>query len=302
MLLPVVLSLLLQDPRPAPQETFHLSGGNRVTGTLVKQTEEALFVDLGFDILRIPAASLLRREKAEASAVQPGPVHEDVFSRGEGPELSITEAAGKVGEAVVKIESSTGQGSGFITSADGYVVTNFHVVEGDQEVDVTLYLESRNGFDLKTVKKVKVVAINPEMDLALLKLDPPDGKPLQFALLGDSSRMRVGDRVFAVGTPVGLERTVTAGNVSVTNRTWGGRTSLQVTAAINPGNSGGPLFNLRGEVIGVNQARRRGAEGLGFSIPSKYLIDFLRSRDAFAFDATRTEHGVHYLPAPRKPR
>ena len=84
---------------------------------------------------------------------------------------------------------------------------------------------------------------------------------------------------------------------------FGGIPHFQITAAINPGNSGGPLFNQRTEVVGVNNAKMigLGIEGLNFSIPSKYVIDFLRNRDAFAFDATRSEHGIHYLPAPRKP-
>jgi S1-C subfamily serine protease len=87
----------------------------------------------------------------------------------------------------------------------------------------------------------------------------------------------------------------------VTNRTFQGRTHLQITTPINPGNSGGPLFNLRGEVVGVNSAGYMGLQGLNFAIPSKYVIDFLRNRDAFALDSTRSENGIHYMPAPRKP-
>jgi serine protease Do len=167
-------------------------------------------------------------------------------------------------------------------------------------------LGNRSRFidDLRTVRKVKVVAINPEIDLALIKMEPPDGVRLTAVLLGDSEKVRAGDRVFAIGTPIGLERTVSSGIVSVTNRTFGGHTMFQITAAINPGNSGGPLFTLRGQCVGVNSAKMVGVgiEGLNFSIPSKYVIDFLRNREAFAFDATRSKGGVHYLPAPRKPK
>jgi S1-C subfamily serine protease len=87
----------------------------------------------------------------------------------------------------------------------------------------------------------------------------------------------------------------------VTNRAFGGHTMLQITTPINPGNSGGPLFDMRGEVIGVNSAGYVGLQRLNFAIPSKYVKDFLRNRDAFAVDTTRSEKGVHYLPAPRKP-
>jgi serine protease Do len=113
--------------------------------------------------------------------------------------------------------------------------------------------------------------------------------------------MRVGDTVYAIGAPIGLDRTVSSGIISVTNRTFEGRCHFQITTPINPGNSGGPLFNLRGEVVGVNSAGYRGFQGLNFAIPSKYVIDFLRNREAFALDTSRSENGVRYLPAPGKP-
>jgi serine protease Do len=294
-----------QHPVPAPDEVIHLGEGRKAVGRVIKETEEAIYLDVGFDVVRIPRPSVVRREVASLAPVAAdGVVREDVFSRAELPEVSIAEGVTRVGEAVVKIESGSGQGSGFITSPDGYVVTNFHVVEREVEVKVTLYLRSLNGFDLRTIRQVKVVAINPDMDLALLKMDPPADIVLKNVFLGDSEKVRAGDRVYAIGTPIGLERTVSAGIVSVTNRTFAGRTHFQITAAINPGNSGGPLFDLRGQVVGVNSAKivGIGVEGLNFAIPSKYVIDFLRNRDAFALDSTRSENGIHYLPAPRKPR
>ena len=146
------------------------------------------------------------------------------------------------------------------------------------------------------------VTINPEMDLALVKMERPADLALKTIFLGDSDAMQVGDTVYAIGAPIGLDRTVSSGIVSVTNRTFEGRCHLQITTPINPGNSGGPLFNLRGEVVGVNSAGYRGFQGLNFAIPAKYVIDFLENRDAFTLDTTRSENGVHYLPAPRKPR
>jgi serine protease Do len=180
-------------------------------------------------------------------------------------------------------------------------VTNFHVVEGEVEVDITLFLRRDNSLEQRTLRKVKVVAANPDMDLALLKIDPPEDLELPHVYMGDSESMIVGAQVYAIGTPVGLERTVSSGIVSVNNRALRGRTHLQITTPINPGNSGGPLFNLRGEVVGVNSSGYIGLQGLNFAIPSKYVVDFLRNRDAFAVDTTRSENGVHYFPAPRKP-
>ncbi len=284
---------------------LHLSGDRQITGRLVKESDEHVFVDLGYDILRVPRSQILRRERPKIdTTAKNGPVQHGVYYQARLPEKSIREGVLMVSEAVVKIECSGGQGSGFITSPEGYVVTNFHVVEGEKTCSVTLYLKSKSGFDLKTIGKVKVVAINPQMDLALLKMEPPKGIHLKHVYLGNSSDMKVGDKVYGIGTPIGLERTVSEGIISVSNRTFGGRRHFQITAAINPGNSGGPLFNLRGEVIGVNSSKivGIGLEGLNFSIPSSYVIDFLENRDAFAFNASRSQYGVHYLPAPRKPQ
>ena len=131
-------------------------------------------------------------------------------------------------------------------------------------------------------------------------MEPPKDLQLKTVFLGASDSMNVGDAVYAIGAPIGLDRTVSSGIISVTNRTFEGRCHFQITTPINPGNSGGPLFNLRGEVVGVNSSGYTGMQGLNFAIPSKYVIDFLNNRDAFALDSTRSENGVHYLPAPRK--
>jgi serine protease Do len=133
-------------------------------------------------------------------------------------------------------------------------------------------------------------------------MEPPAGVKLRPVFVGDSEAVKVGDSVYAIGTPIGLDRTVSAGIVSVTNRVLRGHTHFQITTPINPGNSGGPLFDLRGQVVGVNSAGYMGMQGLNFAIPSKYVIDFLRNRDAYALDATRSEGGLHFLPAPAKPK
>jgi serine protease Do len=298
-----------ENPKPGVKppkeqlEAIHLGNGRTVVGKVIKEVDGWMFVDLGFDILKVSSAYIIRREKMDEADTAKGKItDEEVFFRGERPRKTIAAGAAEVGEAVVKIETSAGQGSGFITTKDGYIVTNFHVVDGDLEATVTLYIKSRNGFDLKTVRKVKVIAQNPQVDLALLKMEPPKGVTLKHVFIGESRKVEVGEKVFAIGTPIGLERTVSSGIISVTNRVFSGFTHFQMTTPINPGNSGGPLFNLRGEVIGVNSAGYLGAQGLNFAIPSKYIVDFLRNRDAFAVDQTRNENGVHYLPGPRKPR
>ena len=153
-------------------------------------------------------------------------------------------------------------GSGFIISADGYIVTNNHVIEGADEIVVKLH-DGRSF-------KAKLVGTDPKLDVALLKI-PATGLPA--AKLGDSDAIRVGDWVIAIGNPFGLSFTVTAGIISAKGRVIGAGPYddfLQTDAAINPGNSGGPLFDTQGRVIGINTAiytRSGGNNGIGFAIP-----------------------------------
>ncbi|HKU14649.1 MAG TPA: DegQ family serine endoprotease [Steroidobacteraceae bacterium] len=156
-----------------------------------------------------------------------------------------------------------GSGSGFIVSADGYILTNSHVVaEAD---DVTVRLTDRREF------QAKVIGSDAHTDIALIKIDAKD---LPTVRIGDPRRLRPGEWVLAIGSPFGLDNSATAGIVSATSRAVGGGESyvpfIQTDVAVNPGNSGGPLFNLRGEVIGVNSmifSRTGGYMGLSFAIP-----------------------------------
>ena len=194
----------------------------------------------------------------------------------------IVDAVAKVGPAVVRIdtvkrmvnplgglfgrgptiEQQQGQGSGFITRSDGVLLTNAHVVEGASEVTVTLPDgRSFNG---------KVLGSDPLTDVAVVKVV---ASKLPVAPLGDSTRVRPGEVAIAIGNPLGLDNTVTAGIISAIQRTnavgEGQRVPyLQTDAAVNPGNSGGPLINDRGQVIGINTAIRQApGAGLSFAIP-----------------------------------
>jgi serine protease Do len=306
------LICLPQDPVPAKPaepapvradgvEVLDLGNGCRIQGRVLRTTDQMVFVDVGYDVLKVPVAAVVRRETVDGA--RSGAVEKKaLWARAELPELSVAEGAKRMGEAVVKIEAAGGQGSGFITHPDGWVVTNFHVVAKELEVDVVVYSLGKDGFDPRTVRKCKVAAINPSVDLALVKMEAPADLALKTVYLGDSDGMRVGDTVYAIGAPIGLDRTVSSGIISVTNRVLEGRPHFQITTPINPGNSGGPLFNLRGEVVGVNSAGYMGMQGLNFAIPTKHVVDFLDHRDAFALDNTRSENGYHYLPAPGKPK
>jgi len=153
-----------------------------------------------------------------------------------------------------------GAGSGVIISSDGYILTNNHVVEGAKEVTVTLAN--------KKEYKARVVGRDPKTDLAVLKIKAK--KPLLSAAMGDSEHLKVGDWVVAIGNPFGLSHTVTSGIVSAKGRVIGAGPYddfIQTDASINPGNSGGPLFNMSGEVVGINTAIIPYGQGIGFAIP-----------------------------------
>lgn len=154
-----------------------------------------------------------------------------------------------------------GLGSGFIISEDGFIITNNHVVEKANDIDVIL--EDGEKY------KAEVIGKDPKTDLALLKVQPKNRLPA--VPLGNSDVLEIGDWVVAIGNPFGLGHTVTAGIVSAKGRSLGlGAYDdyIQTDAAINPGNSGGPLFNLNGQVVGVNTAIIAGGQGIGFAIPS----------------------------------
>jgi serine protease Do len=161
-------------------------------------------------------------------------------------------------------------GSGFFCDTLGHIVTNAHVVEGASKILVTL--------STGRVESARLVAVHPKVDLALIKINPPYS--LKKARIGDSSKVQVGEWVMAVGNPFGLGRTVTVGIVSGKGRFLGMGTEddfIQTDAAINPGNSGGPLFNMAGEVIGVNTAIIASGKGIGFSIPAKYIRELMKT-------------------------
>ncbi len=158
-----------------------------------------------------------------------------------------------------------GQGSGFIVDKEGHILTNYHVIDGASEVNVTLH----NGETLSA----QVVGTDRENDLALLKVDPGKISSISPLLWGDSDKVNPGQMAIALGSPFGLEGSITVGVISGLGRTLSNAQErsitnmLQTDAAINPGNSGGPLLNSKGEVIGINTAIEASSSGIGLAIP-----------------------------------
>lgn len=187
----------------------------------------------------------------------------------------------QVNPAVVNIEVGSGQGSGFVFDNNGHIVTNNHVVADGGQIVV--------NFDDGRQLAATVVGTDPSSDLAVIQVDANEIADITPVSLADSDALKVGQIVIAIGSPFGLESSMTTGIISALDRLFPGATSpdgttyqipdiIQTDAAINPGNSGGPLLNLRGEVIGVNTAIEspvRGSSGIGYAVPSNIISNIV---------------------------
>ena len=287
----------------ADMVTVTLVGGSRVTAPLLRRNDDGVVLDLGFEVLQIPAKKLLdvRSETPEAEGGDES--QHDIFRTGRLEAREVPELVKRFGEAVVMVRNPGGLGTGFLISPDGHLVTNYHVVENNTRIQVTLFRKTDKGFEKTEFRKVKIVALQPLRDLAILQLDPDEtkGRLPEPVVINDRDDLRVGDLVFAIGNPLGMERTVTQGIVSSTTRTIDQMRLIQTDAAINPGNSGGPIFNARGEVVAVACAGAAIFDGLAFGIPANELIDFLVHRDTYPYDESQPQNGVTYLPPPYRP-
>jgi len=282
--------------------TVKLKSGAGVQGDILTERADRVIVDLGFTVLTIPKDEIeeIQAEKTStAVAVEDmGDLYRVATSQ---PSLTVNENVNRVSEAVVQVRTPVGLGSGFIIHPSGYLVTNTHVVAGEYTISVTQFRRGTAELEKVTFNKVRIVALDSRLDLALLKIDDAANTVFPTVPLGDSNGITEGQTVFAIGSPLGLDRTVSQGIVSSRNRPLDGQLYIQTTTQINPGNSGGPLFNLRGEVVGVSnmKAMIAGVEGLNFAIPVAVLKNFLRNRDAYAFDPRNPNSGFRYLEPPR---
>lgn len=190
--------------------------------------------------------------------------------------LSVADIAAHGLPSVVTIRTDGTLGTGFIVRADGWIATNLHVIVGGPHVKVTLR-DLRGDRELEVLE---VLAASPEHDLALLRVE---AHGLPVVSLGDSDAMRPGDSVVAIGNPLGLEDTVSNGLVSARRTLDAGVEVLQISAPIAPGSSGGPIFNDRGEVIGVATAVLEQGQNLNFGMPARYLVPMMKDTDPVPF-------------------
>ena len=293
----------------AKADVVVLKGGQKLVGDIVAERHEQIYVDVGVTVIAVPKEEVLEyhydktadenalsmQPAAETNNIEAEPVTGRLYHTGKFQKRTIEQCVAEVGEAVVKVSSPAGMGSGFFINEQGYLITNYHVVERETKIEVTVFKKAKDGFNKKVFKGIRIEAINPFVDLALLKVEDLGDMQVKFAYLGDVDEIKPGEGVFAIGNPLGLERTVTNGVISTTNRAFEGLIYLQTDAAINPGNSGGPLFNLSGEVIGVTNMGYIFFGGLGFAIPVDYVKHFIDNRDAFAYDKDNPNTGFRYI-------
>jgi len=284
-------------------DTVVLKQGQTLTGNILVEKETAIYIDIGVTVLDIPKDDILEYEYtglAKAEEVDPNqaaiskPVGQ-LYATAQLEKTTIEKCVEEVSEAVVKVSSPAGIGSGFFLNEEGYLITNYHVIERETKIEVTVFQKLQDGFEKKQFKKVKIEAINPFVDLALLKVENLGETKVKYVYLGEFDRVEVGEKVFAIGNPLGLERTVTDGVISTKNRAFKGLIYIQTNADINPGNSGGPLFNMAGEVIGVTNMGYIFFGGLGFAIPIDYVKHFIDNREAFAYDKDNPNTGFRYI-------
>lgn len=166
-------------------------------------------------------------------------------------------------KSVVSIRTDVSQGTGFIIASEGYIVTNAHVLTGGSRINSITYEQE--------IIETEFIGVDAGLDIALLKISGSH----DFLKFGDSDDVEIGEKVIAIGNPLGLQFSVSEGIVSAVDRTGPNNLDvyIQTDAALNPGNSGGPLINKEGEVIGINNFKAGGSENIGFALESNYIID-----------------------------
>jgi serine protease Do len=328
LILPCLMAGLLAGSAGA--EIVQLRDKASLSGRILTEKRDQVVVDLGYTVITVPRNQIVHitREDDTPGATPPGKGKENSkatkaspaaaprkpeakVEQTEGlysvsvtppPERSVRDLVNQLGEAVVQVRTPGGLGSGFFLNEEGYLITNFHVIEGETQISIEVYHQRSSQIERKNYKQVRIVAMNKFQDVALLKVDDKDAPKFSYVTVGDSDALAVGERVFAIGSPLGLERTVTEGIVSTKTRQMQGELYLQTTTQINPGNSGGPLFNLRGEAVGVTNMKVAFGEGIGFAIPTDTVKRFLNHRDAYAYDTENPSSAYRYLEPPSRLR
>ena len=304
-----VLLVVLVSALCANCATVHLNNGSSVTGEIIAERDDYIVVDLGFSALTIERKKISDIQAdveavedvavdANAAAAEPAVIEREMgklYYSGDGVKYGLEKCVEMCSDAVVLVSRPGALGSGFFINEQGYLITNYHVIERETKIEITVFKKSETGFEKEKFKKVKIIATNPYWDLALLKVEDIGDTEIKYVPLADIEKLNVGENVFAIGNPLGLERSVHDGIVSTLNRAYEGLVYVQTNTDINPGNSGGPLFNMAGEVVGVTNMGYIFFGGLGFAIPVNYVKHFIDNNEAFAYDKDSPNTGFTYI-------
>ena len=285
----------------AGADVVTLKSGARLEGTVLKRNDRTVWLDVGRQVLALGVDEIDHVETTDGGGAVEITAESLFHTARSLPVLSPEEHAKRIGPAVIMVATPRGLGSGVIINADGYAITNAHVVQRETNLRTTVWFPQPDGtLKRMVIEDIEIVAVNNHIDLALLKIPHPEDGRFVFAPLEADESIEVGQTAFAIGNPLGLERTLSLGVISTTQRSFDGLTYIQTDAAVNPGNSGGPLFNTRGEVIGITNMKIPFGEGLNFAIPARYVKDFIRNREAFAYEKNNPNSGHNYHRPPSR--
>ena len=204
----------------ASAEVIELTTGNRIEGEVLKNGADVVVIDIGVEILKIPIDKIKSRsgefdKQPQETKIKRG----DLYDVAKLPPRNVKELANEYGDGVVLIQTPGGLGSGFIVTSRGHCVTNYHVIERESRIAVSLFLkEAKGGFARRRVDNVQIVATNPFLDLALLQIPEQKDLPFKTVMLSEADDQKEGEEVFAIGNPLGLERSVSKGIISTRNR------------------------------------------------------------------------------------
>ncbi len=224
----VLPALLLGSLGFASADVVQLKDQDAITGKILAEKPDNVVVDVGYTVLVVPR-NVVTRISRTAEVALPAPAASNLLANVNAPQFyysdtrpvtarDVRDLVKQIVEAVVQVRTPSGLGSGFFINADGYLITNFHVIEGETEISVEVYRQTDGQLDRETYKQVKIVAINKFHDLALLHIEDKNAPKFKFVTLGNADALTVGDSVFAIGSPMGLERTVTEGILSTKTR------------------------------------------------------------------------------------
>jgi serine protease Do len=296
----IVLSTLALAGGAVLADVVILNDGQRIEGTIVKQNDTTLWLDIGPDVIELNNNDVQDVEESGDDEIKV--VRESLYHTVENPrERSSKLQAQRVSPSVIKVQTPGAIGSGVIINEDGYAITNAHVIQGEQDLRAIIWVPQPDGTKKRTtVEDVEIIAVNNHLDLALLRMIHPGGDTFPYTPIESYEGIMVGQPVFAIGNPLNMEQSMTEGVISTTQRNFDGLSYIQTDTPINPGNSGGPLFNTKGEVIGITNMGIPSGDNLGFAIPARYVKDFIRNREAFAYDPMNPNAGHNYQQPPSR--